>query len=379
MTVHQHAPHVDQALDPRVLHPQVQEYLLHADDEESSTTERAGEWPILACVFRYQTTPLYLAMWVSGSETVYDLQERAFDILQPGGFPAEVVLVDPSPVDSAISFVVVPTWWREIQQTLCVVRWPPESAPPFAEVMFPESCLADLVRDLPAEAGLRLDFHVSGLHAPRLPAALHLPFRPPNGTLVEVYPEGRDRDGLLTTQMFVSEASNALATEGSLPTTTPHPDTWLVLGPHSEQVVLHRNEEPAHLQVATTMSIQPPDLILVHCQSPFDEVAVNGTSVSHIVSARTVRLLGQSHRGSLIFVDPREIGLPVCTRVLFKQEATPRDVLAVDAAAARFWPGCLSQRIGSCFPGAGPGWRLMDSVCPVPATACACRVCWCSR
>ena len=274
-----------------------------------SPDTEVGEWPVLVCVLRYQRPAQFVHLWVAAGETVADFMQRAAIILPPPGPAVDVRIVDPSPVTGALVCTICPAWWNDAERNICVLQWPETLASIFAEVVHVGMSLADLVADLPLEAGRALDFFVSD---GSLPHALHMPYQPQNGTLIAINCNGRDGPAWLSAQHMLSDPGMEFARTGIPPQSSSTEDTWLVLAPCAQQRILCRNHESIPDQLAVLCDIPVADLQIYYCHGCLENVAIRGTPVGKVLAVRNKRFNSHEPPGRRLFIDPRELGLPIC-------------------------------------------------------------------
>ena len=282
--------------------------------DSTSSPATPGEWRVLACVLRYQTEPEFRLLWVAEGESVRSFVSRSVVVLRSAFSDEDVVLAEPSPIHGAVVFVAAPRWWALVPQSVCVVAWlGPEDGrmSVFADVACTDTTLYDFMHEVPVEAGLALDVHLS---SDTLPARPDQPYFPALGDIVTILPEGRALETRPTSHTLISDPAFAV-TDADLPPRPTVADSWLVLGPYSEQVLLRRDARAADCQLSEALGIQAEDLVVHHCRFPFLNAAVRDVPVGHFVSVRTRRVFGQPEDGKLVYFDPRDLGLPFSTCV----------------------------------------------------------------
>ena len=281
------------------------------DEELSSASQDARQ--VLVCILQFQTAPTYRLLWTIVGEEVNHFAAQASQLLRTAGVPQSLFLVDPSPFPDAVTFVLVPDCWSSLGFALCVMLWPRHLAAPFAEVVGQHTTVNGLLQDFPRELGDSFDVLV---HGPAIFADANDLFCPPNGTCVAVLPTGGQAEDLVSTNRLLSDA-----TFEATPPDIPEPDdsaaSWLILGPASEQLLMVRDASDEACQLSRTSGIPVEDMLVSKCAFPFPKGAVHGVPVSQYVSVRTVRISGLAGRGRVLFLDPRLVGLPFATSVLF--------------------------------------------------------------
>ena len=233
--------------------------------------------------------------------------------------------VDPSPFPEAFTCLLCPSCWNEAGICLCALQWPSEFAEPFAEVVQEGMSLADLVEALPMEAGMRLDFSVS---AGVMPVAPHLPIQSPSGTLIQVAMHGAPFADLPSAQQVL--ANPALERWGRENELNPSivEDVWLVIGPNSEQLVVYGGREELHSLVARACDIHLRELSVVFCHGTFAPIAVRSVVANKMLAARPQFTPRRRPAGRILFLDARELGLPVSACSFHKLEVDLEDILA---------------------------------------------------
>ena len=191
---------------------------------------------------------------------------------------------------------------------LCALQWPSEFAEPFAEVVQEGISLADLVE--------------------ALPAAPHLPIQSPSGTLIQVAMHGAPFADLPSAQRILANpALERWGGENELNPTTVE-DVWLVIGPSSEQLVVYGGREELHSQVARACDVHLRELSLVFCHGTFAPIAVRSVVANKMLAAHPQFTPRRRPAGRILFLDARELGLPVTACSFHKLEVDLEDILA---------------------------------------------------
>ena len=173
-----------------------------------------------------------------------------------------------------------------------------------------DTILDDFLQALPTGQGSAFDVFVSGGVQP---TSITGRFQPANGDLLAVMPTGERPIHYGSASRTLMDRNLAVSVT-DLPTDLDVPSAWLVLGPSSEQILLWREAVPEAQQLSAVCGIGEADLVIRYSASLFPGCAIRGRPVSCLVSARTAQPLGQPADVPLLFLDPREVGCPVCTR-----------------------------------------------------------------
>ena len=173
-----------------------------------------------------------------------------------------------------------------------MVAWPPACADPFAAVVDEDTRICDLVRDLPSDQGLWLDYYVTGTAVTPDAAIAHAPR---GGDLVEIVPAGQNRFVSCNSSLTLLWLCRLQAIFPKLRSMRPLGWSWAP----AQSKLCSCALESEHMQLARECDIQPPDLIICRCASAFGSLAVRGTPVSRCVGTHCAHL-----RVELQFLDP---------------------------------------------------------------------------
>ena len=93
-----------------------------------------------------------------------------------------------------------------------------------------------------------------------------------------------------------------------------------------EQVLVRHTGEPSNADLATAYGTSVDDAMLFFPPVGFEQMAFQGFPVQRLAAIRTHSTHGRAARGYGVFVDPRDLGRPLCFR-LFRTRTVTVDML----------------------------------------------------
>ena len=299
-------------------------------EEEPCTSDEAlpTEWNVQVRVLGFQATPYARTFWVAHGETPADLLVRLEILLAPAGSFYPLVIPDLQPRGRAIQLLLVPRWWEAVGRHAVLVVQPDVALPAYVEVV---NGRADNIEDvLPLHSHLRdepVDLAVSG--------ALRIAHDEVTDVATGDTPfiSGRGQAAGQCQSSAAMVADPALHTHArDVPAREAAPPLrYALLSVAFEQNIIDIRPGRIAVQVAELLDMTPNELILEAQSQPlFDHVCIRGTPVYRCMSVRSDRYFRRGV-GSMIFIDPRALGVPICCKNVFKLSVSPGDTCLMDS------------------------------------------------
>ena len=293
-------------------------------EEEPCTSDEAlmTEWCIQVCVLGFQTTPYTRTFWVAHGEAPSDLLVRLEILLAPVGSFYRLVIPDLQPPGRALQLLLVPGWWETVGRHAVLVVQPDVALPAYVEVVGRTDTIEDV---LPLHSHLRdetVDLAVAGA------------LRIADGEVTDVatgdtlFISGRELAAGQCQSSATMVADPSLHTQSrDVPARATAPTLrYALLGVAFEQNIIELRPGRVAVQVADLLRMTPNELILETQSQPlFDHVCIRGTPVYRCMSVRSDRYFRRGV-GSMIFLDPRALGVPICCKNVFRLTVTPGDL-----------------------------------------------------
>ena len=254
--------------------------------------------------------------------------ERAHIILLPPDGSLKLALVDPSPCLRVLTFIAYPAWWAAGDVRPFLLSWAGDGIPPFVEIGRPGSVLSDFLPRVVAGVRSTVDVFTNVCSQPLQPSDSFVPHA---GALALTMPPHDGDPDVVQAQDVVSEYANAFEPGGQYPQCPDGNACTLLLGVMFEQILVMSDGGAFEAELAAAYDVPPADAVLYYPSAPFDDVAFQGCPVQHIAAVRRRSLHGRTLRGAGVFIDPRDLGQPICFRLFHSREvATEMLLRAVD-------------------------------------------------
>ena len=313
---------------PDALSPTTEDAFSTTTDAEPMPPSLEGpddvtEWRVLCAVLGYQMQTRYNTLWVARDESLASFLERAYIILLPADASLSMSLIDPSPCSGMLTFVVYPAWWSHADFTTFLLAWPEDETPPFVEIGRSTNVLADF---LPVRREGREE-HVDVFTTTDLqPQGVDEVFCPPTGSLVLVRPPSVDEPTVHQAQHIINDYRLAFPVGAQYPPPVDGSRVTLLLGVGFEQLLVRHVEGARHAELAAAYQIAEDEAEFYHAVAPFERTAVRGATADGLVAIRDKRVSVGSANGGGVFFDPRDVGRPICFRLL-PTKTMPADAL----------------------------------------------------
>ena len=149
------------------------------------------------------------------------------------------------------------------------------------------------------------------------------------GALIYACPPTSDAPDFSPAQEVLDGLPHCLpGTSASVFSYGAHPCDTVLLGPGSSQVTLRLLSDDVQRECATVLELHPDDLWLHRQEPPFECLWIAGRPVSVVYGWRT-RQQVDLRRGFGLFVDCRQLGLPVCYKRFFKAEVSVFELISL--------------------------------------------------
>ena len=294
-------------------------------EEEVETSDDAvpSEWCIQVSVLGFQSIPYTRTFWVAHGERPADLLVRLEILLAPAGSFYRLVIPALQPPGRALQLIMVPNWWQDVGRHAVLVVQPDLDQPAYVEVV-----------------GLNVDIeHILPLHSHARDETVELAvsgaLRVAHGGVVDVATgdtlllSGQRRVQDLCQNADDMVANAELHTRASeVPDRAVAPTLrYVLLGVAFEQNIIELRPGRVATQVAALLQMTPNELILETQSQPlFEHVCIRGTPVHRCMSVRSDRYFRRGV-GSIIFIDPRSLGVPICCKNVFRLCLSPSELL----------------------------------------------------
>ena len=300
----------------------------HDESAQATESEAETEWRILCAVHAFQRRPRYCTLFVARDENIMAVLERAHIILLPPDGSLKIVLVDPSPFRRMLTFIAYPAWWTAADVRPFLLSWTGDGIPPFVEIGRQGSVFSDFLPGVVPEAGSTVDVFTNVGSQPLQPSDS---FVPQAGALVMTMPSRDGDPDVVHAQAVVNDHANAFEPGDQYPQCLNGSDHTLLLGVMFEQFLVKSEGEASEAELSAAYNVPPADAVFYYPSAPFDDVAFQGVPVQRIAAVRRRSLHGRTLRGEGVFIDPRDLGQPVCFRLFHSREVTTEMLLrAVD-------------------------------------------------
>ena len=310
----------------------------HVDTEPSPTAPACWHLPI--CLLEFQRQDSFHILRVEKGDNLLKVLHTAGVVLAHDGPETELFVPDPQPQAQWLTVVRAPRWWRHqgLHAVLVAARGMPEPS------------------------------HVALYHFGVTIPSLLPPVDEPSRRHVDVYNTGREvqdsEDVAAGTMFLFQDRGSAMPVLPSvdeiiadhtldcaaeqMPRPAPIPNTqYLLLGEEFQQSVLELAYGSVTRQVADAVGITAIDTTVWFQRGPsgiFGPISVRGVMVEKCIAYRCCETVPV---GVVLFIDPRHLGKPVCSRLFATSIFRAYDFLdAVDV--------CIPDRYEVRFSGGDP-------------------------
>ena len=218
---------------------------------------------VMCCILGFQRRPDFRTLWAAAYEDAEAFAARACIIVNPDPGSFRVVLVDPQPVCSLITFLLAPSWWDSAGLTPFAVSTLPD-VPFFLQVAREQEDFDDWV---PTSA-----LQVSGSLTAQLIAGRAAtqqgedPF-PNSGSLLVVTGRPGEDTGVLSAQQVLDGLPHVSAEEAVPVASEPQHNDVLLLGVAFDQKLVRLPIGAVDAEVASWAGLEE-EPYHVHWQSP---------------------------------------------------------------------------------------------------------------
>ena len=281
------------------------------------------EWLLLIKILRHQRPAEFASLWISSEDSVDSFMQRAQILLVPPNGFFQVVLPETQPERHCLTVLVYPLWWNATPAKPFVIMQSGEEAVPFMQVAWPEDEWEEL---LPLH-GQRREERVQA-YTDFVDEAVPLtqwPF-PPVGATVLLHSAGLPMPSLPSAEEVLANRLLSIRREDVPNVRHRAGMRYALLGLGFEQTVIELRAGAVMPQVCRVLNIPASEVIMSVQVSLFDQMEVQGVDVGRCIAYRSVATT-RRNEGTMIFIDCRLVGRPVCCRMVSRAFLSAGDFL----------------------------------------------------
>ena len=281
--------------------------------EEEGTDGASSSEPalrrVLCCVICLQARPQFRLYWATAGEDLRSFLDRVRIILNPDSSRFELVCLEPQPIDTMLTILLVPSWWIRAGVCSFVV------APGFDEFPF---CMQTAREDQSVESWLphtvfelhpEVDVYTCGHYTA---ARFDDDAVPPHGSLLFLQARGSGPPAQLSAQSVLDGLPHCPADSPVPEASDPVPNQALVLGVYFHQTLAILPYGATDEAVAATVHLEDESYHVHWLSDPFLRVSCEGVPVDRFVACRPSSFRCRRPDACGLFFDVRRLGRPVC-------------------------------------------------------------------
>ena len=307
-------------------------------EETSSTVPELKR--VLCCILGFQARPQFRTQWTTDREDLQSFLDRIGIILNPDAEQFALVCIEPQPVDSMLSLLLVPSWWATANVRAFTVSSSFEDIPFFMQTAREDQGLEEL---LPCSV-FRMHPSVDAYTCRQADVArVEAEYFPPHGSLLYLQVKG-DPPPVLSSPQQVLDGLPHLPPDSRVPEASgPVPEQVLVLGVYFDQTLTELPLGATDAAVAAAVHLEEVAFHVHWLAEPFRRVSCEGVPVDRFVACRPSCFRCRLPDACGLFFDCRRLGRPVCYRSSHSSRLAVDEVLRlVDVALPEGMCLCLT-------------------------------------